>query len=99
MCACFCQFGDAFIDNTEREGGHPAPSIRTLVRITRRLLKTRKGTADFSLLKDEHLAVVERICEELSLAAVLDEEAKKPKDKDKATHSELLAEFIEKFVA
>lgn len=42
----------AFVADTEREGGWPAPSIRVLTRITRRILRQRRST-DLSTIGDK----------------------------------------------
>ena len=69
-----------------------------LTRVVRAVLRTRRGTPDLSTIGDKEAAVVERICADLDEASVMDDDAKKPKDRDKTPPSELLHTFVCKFM-
>ena len=49
------EFGDAFIAETDLEGGHSGPAIGQLLTVVRAVLKARLG--ECSLLEDEARAV------------------------------------------
>eukprot|EP00466_Bigelowiella_natans_P015194 jgi/Bigna1/85176/estExt_fgenesh1_pg.C_20373 len=83
------EFGDPHIQNTDLEGGQTAPSIRTLAKIIRDLVKERKG--QLSLMEKEDLQKVERIVSDLVLASEIDAE------KDAVSDHKCVPDFVKKF--
>lgn len=63
------EFGDAFISDTELEGGHSAPAIATLNRVINHILTTRRH--QLTLLNDDDIKVVRRVCSDMDGAATI----------------------------
>ena len=64
------EFGDAFISDTELEGGQVAPSIEILVGVVRDVLETRR--AELTLFGNSQADKIARICTDLLDAAERD---------------------------
>ncbi len=84
------EFGDAFIQDTELEGGHTAPAIRTLSAIVNRVLTARR--ADLTLLSDADISIAKRCIGDLDAAADLDA------DKDTVSDGPGFVAFLGRFM-
>jgi hypothetical protein len=84
------EFGDAFIQDTELEGGHTAPAIITLAGIVEEVLVRRRK--DLALFSDAEIDKVKVILKDLRGAAELDA------DKDRVSDSASEAAFAERFM-
>ena len=93
------EFGDAFISDTELEGGQVAPSIETLVRVIRAVLSER--ARELTAFGDDHApSDVERICDDLLDAAARDRRVAGigPARRGAGIDNEAFASLLERFV-
>ena len=92
------EFGDAFISDTELEGGQVAPSIEILVGVIRHVLKTRRE--ELTSFRAGDPDKIEHICTDLLEAAARDQAVGGvgPASRSGSLNNDAFAVVLEKFV-